>query len=490
MVASRAFSRFLRALAQQSVPPFLLCLAMTGCTTSGTVIQSPSASVPASGSGSGGSSSGSSGSSGSGSSGSGSSGSGSSGSNAGSTVTLPSIHAIQSDSLVDSIGVNTHLAYTNTAYASQWPEVLSALQALGVRHIRDGYHNWLSGNTLYAEHAQLAAAGIHCNFVVPIDSATTPALLENFSSLATDLESLEGPNECDANNGQNCGGRDWAANLLAFLPTIREAGQDLGVPVLGPSLTMAQSYTAVGNISGQMTQNNLHVYFGGRNPESQGWGNIDAEGHGYGSFAWWLDNAAIDGPGRKSTITESGYISSSTGIAPYTIPQAVEALYAPRTLLMAFKSGIARTYLYELLDEVSSPGYGLMNSGVTPKPAYTAIQNLIALTADQGPSFTPGSLEYQIDGGTSGLEQLLLQKRDGTFLLILWLGESSYDEATNVATAVTNQAITLDLAGNAYTKDLYEFTDSGAVTTKSLSVSQSLPLTVTDAIAIVEIGAK
>jgi hypothetical protein len=311
--------------------------------------------------------------------------------------------------------------------------------------------------------------------------------VKSFAKLAGDVESLEDPNECDANGGQNCGGEKWLHNLETFMPVVTDAGKTLGVPVYGPSFTKASSYPAIGNISKQMTQNNLHIYFGGRNPESRGWGSIDAEGNGYGSMAWWMDNAAIDGPGLKSVATESGYIVNSTA-KPYTIPQGIEAMYVPRTLLMAFKSGLQRTYLYELLDEVSSPGYGLMESNLKPKAAYTALANLIALTSDPGASFTPGQLEYQIDGGDNGLQQVLLQKRDGTFLLILWVGSSGYDEATNTATPVKAESLTLQVAGGMYMQTLHQFSEAGAVTTKSLTATQSQPLSVSDSITMVEIS--
>jgi hypothetical protein len=367
--------------------------------------------------------------------------------------------------------------------------VLSALEALGVRHVRDGYYNWPAGDPIYAKHRELAANGIGCNFVMAIDSEADTAQAKNFATLAGDVESLEGPNECDAEGGRNCGGEDWLQNLQNFMPTVRAAGKKIGVPVYGPSFTKASSYPAIGNIAKQMTENNLHVYFGGRNPESRGWGSIDANGNGYGSFAWWLDNAEIDGPGLKSVVTESGYITNSTA-APYTLPQDIEAMYVPRTLLTAFQSGLKRTYLYELLDEVSSPGYGLMTNDLKPKSAFTALANLIALTSDPGASFTPGSLEYQIDGGDKHLQQVLLQKQDGSFLLILWLGESGYDPATNTPTPVTPESITLETAGGEYIQKQFQFDENGRVTATSIPPTQGQVLSINDSISVIEISAQ
>src|SRR5438445_797342 len=72
--------------------------------------------------------------------------------------------AIQADKVVDSIGVNTHFAYTNTNYYQQYSQVIAALKSAGIRHIRDGYHDWPIGNRMYAIHQALAAASIHTNF--------------------------------------------------------------------------------------------------------------------------------------------------------------------------------------------------------------------------------------------------------------------------------------------------------------------------------------
>lgn len=399
---------------------------------------------------------------------------------------LPLVQAYQSDSVVDSIGVVTHLSYTNTPYYTAWPQVFNALQTLGVRHIRDGYYDWDADSPFVAEHQQLVSAGIRTNYVVPFDSATTPQQIQQFSSQAQDMESLEDPNECDV--AGNCGATvaEGIGNLLNFLPTVDAAGSALNVPVLGPAFTQVPSYLTTGNIASTMTYNNLHVYFGGRNPGSSGWGAPDAEGNSYGSFAFWQDQANIDAPNVPTIITETGYMSFCEPV-PYTIPENIEARYIPRTLLLAFLGGFKRTYVYELLDEQSSPGYGLMHSDVSPKGAYNAIQNLIANLWDLGPSFTPGQLAYSIQGGDSTLNQLLLQKRDGSFWMILWLEQSGFDTVNYVPTPVTPQAVTLTLDSSYVAPNIGTFDDNGNVTWTSPAASSVIPLTITDNLTIVKI---
>lgn len=334
---------------------------------------------------------------------------------------LPPVQAYQADSFVDSIGVVTHLTYTDTQYFNQWPQVYGALQTLGVRHIRDGYFDWDPGSPFITEHQQLAQAGIQTNYVLSYNSATTAQDVEQMAPQVQDMESLEAPNECDVAGSCGSTAAEGMSNMLSFLPTVDAAGSALGVPVFGPSFVYVPTYPQVGNIAPTMNYNNLHIYFGGRNPGSTGWGAPDAQGNAYGSFAFWLDQANIDAPNVQSVITETGYLSFPGQAIPYTIPENVEASYIPRTLLLAYQAGFKRTYVYELLDEQSSPGFGLMHSDLTPKGAYTAIQNLIANLWDKGPSFTPGQLAYSVQGGDSTLQQILFQKRDGSFWLILWL---------------------------------------------------------------------
>jgi hypothetical protein len=384
--------------------------------------------------------------------------------------------------------VVTHLSYTDTPYFTEFPEIENALTTLGVRHIRDGYYPWAESNPIVQAHQQLAAAGIKCDYVVPYDLSTTPEALEQFAPMVGDMESLEGSNECDI-SGQ-CGGSGAAGvdNVVSFMPTIFAAGQSLGVPVVGPAFTQEASYPEAGNLSSEMTVNNLHIYFGGRNPGSTGWGAEDAEGNSYGSFAWWLDQAQIDGPGMPSEITETGYIASTATSTPYTLPDSVEASYAPRTLLLAYKNGFKETFLYELLDEVSSPGYGLLNSDLSPKPAFTAVENLLSTLSDSRVSFTPGSLPYQLSGGDSSLNHLLLQKSDGSYWLVLWLEVPSWDPVNAAPLAVTPESINLELNGAYSATTAYQFDAAGEVNASALTMNgYNTSLSISDQLTIVEI---
>lgn len=397
------------------------------------------------------------------------------------------MQAYQADSFVDSIGVGTHLTYTDTNYFYQWPAVLSALQSLGVRHARDGYYNWAPGQPFYQEHQQLAASGITTNYVMPYNTTTTAAEVANFQTQVTDMESVEGSNECDLPN--DCGSPTTAtqslANLLSFMPTVDASGQAAGVPVVGPSFTQPPTYPLVGNIGSEMNYNNLHVYFYGHNPGTPGWGSPDAEGNAYGSIQFWLDLAAIDGPNLPVMFTESGYVMQPTPVE-WSIPPSTGASYLPRTLLLDYMAGVKRTYIYELLDEKSSPGYGLIDGNMNPKPAYYAIQNLISTLSDKGASFTPATLGYTLTGGDSTLQQILFQKRDGSFYLVTWLEQPSWDPVNLVPTPVTPQSLTLQVNSNYQVSSIGTIDDTGNLIWNSGSGS-SQSFSVSDLVTVVKI---
>jgi hypothetical protein len=198
----------------------------------------------------------------------------------------------------------------------------------------------------------------------------------------------------------------------------------------GPSLVdpnswlPTNSYATLGNVAPLMDVNNLHNYLGPRNPETSGWGGLDAQGHSYGSMPWALDQAQIDGPGVPSWTTETGY-QTDPNKAPNSISDADYAMYLPRLLFAQWNAGIQRTYIYELADEPSTPGsMGLLDKLGNRRPQYVALQNLLTQLADAG-AFAPKALDFTITNDDGTLRHTLLQKHDGTLWLALWCGTST-----------------------------------------------------------------
>ena len=91
------------------------------------------------------------------------------------------------------------------------------------------------------------------------------------------------------------------------------------------------------------------------------------------------------------------------------------------TYLAQFKRGWRYTFVYQLRDgEGGSGNQGLFNSNSTPKLAATYIHNLTTILADTMAVASPGSLTYSIIDEPATVHDLLIQKSNGTFELVIW----------------------------------------------------------------------
>jgi hypothetical protein len=387
--------------------------------------------------------------------------------------------AVASDAVVDSVGINVRLSYTGTPYQN-FSAVESALQNLGVRHLRDGLAAAVPAYYI-SEHNLLGQLGFDTLFITSVGQSA--ALLESYpKTMAQCFAGYESANEYDT-----WGIANWVPQLKAQLQltssAVRGANVSPRYPVIGPSLVQTASYPALGNISQYIDYGNLHNYPAGHNPGSSGWGSFDAQGHSYGSIPWNLDQLAIDSPKLPYYTTETGYTNDLT--IPGAVPQSVSAVYMPRLILEQWRAGFTRTYLYELVSQ-GGQDYGLISSNWQWKPAYHALANLLVFLADKGHPFKPTSLNYGIAGGDSNLHQLLMQRHDGTFFLALWLEEPSYNVTTKAAIAVTPEPVSIQLpAGSQYLDYVWDAT--GAMTQVRPTQSTPLNLTITDKLQILEI---
>jgi len=387
----------------------------------------------------------------------------------------------QADALVDSVGVNVHLGFLGTPYQN-FTLVQNALQTLGVRHVRDGLmaasETWPG---YFTEHNQLGQAGVYSTFITAVGQ--TPALWQSYpQQMSQCFEDFENPNEYDNNGIAN-----WSTSLTQAVTqlstAVRHGAISPDYPVYGPSLVNSASYVTLGNMSAYYDYGNLHNYPGGQNPGTLGWGAADAEGNSYGGIAWQMDNLAFDSPGLPVVTTETGYTNDLT--VPGSVPQAISAVYLPRTILQQWLAGIKRTYLYELVS-VGGEDYGLYAADWSPKPAVAALSNLTGLLSDPGPAFQPTALTYTIKGADTNLHHLLLQKRNGTYYLALWLEESSYNTATATAVAVMPENIQLLLPTD-YQATGYQWDSTGAANPVTFPGGSSPSITVSDKLLLLQI---
>ena len=356
--------------------------------------------------------------------------------------------ARQADAFVDSVGVNVHLHYYDTAYADFAGKVLPNLRDLGVRHIRDGVCPVADDTKPGRFRTLFTELGVRATLIVDPRCESVAEAAAYIQKLGTGLlDALEGPNEYDLS-----GDPDWAGVARAYQAELYGVFKSLpktaSVPIIGPSVTSEAAAETLGDATQTADIVNLHSYYSFRPPETQGWGD-----DGYGSLGWQL--RAIAQPLGASTdaqdappfvVTEAGYHNA----AGDGVPEAVAAAYLPRLLLKHFDNGVERTFLYELLDELDEPenreaNFGLVRFDGSKKPAFVALQNLLTLLNDPGKAFVPGALAFTLSPAPDTLEWTLLQKRNGDFYLAVWDGAAIFDPGADPET-VSAQTVTLSFS--------------------------------------------
>lgn len=382
------------------------------------------------------------------------------------------------DAFVDSVGVNVHLHYTDTPYFDRFSTLRDRLIDLGVRHVRDGVVDQAL-QQYYERFASLAEAGIKGTFITAPNQSTE--VWASFPARVGDaVEAFEGPNEYDQSRDPN-----WAQTLTETLKRLRSLKSDprtSAYPIYGPSLTSETAYTALGDVSAYFDYANMHNYFAGRHPGTAGWG-----ANGYGSIGWNLDLNRRYAQEKAIVTTETGY--QDTASEDGAVPQRVAGLYMPRLLLEQFRAGVVRTFLYELCDwSKTSGGWGLLDLNASPKPAFLAVKNLLSVLRDPGPPFAVEDLRYSVEGATGDLHHMAFQKRNGTYLLALWLDVPSWDPAAQrpVGTEVRHAVIRLPDAMRVVRTHRWQ--PDGTVSMSGSSTrSASVPMIVSDALTIIEL---
>ena len=375
--------------------------------------------------------------------------------------------ARSADSFVDSVGVNIHLHNTDTTYGHFDDIVKPRLVALGVRHVRDGAID-TTFQTFYDRLNALGRLGIKGLFIIgPRDAHAIGdrdrAFIREFARrVPASIEAYEGPNEYDI-EGNHKGDPHWVQTLQQFQAVLYRTVKDTpalkSVSVVGPSLGASHDYghPPVPDQGASVDYGNAHPYPFGGNPFSDraGYDTLDWYfGHGnfpadnLDQFPAAFDNARPMFVGKPLIFTETGYF---TGTAKGAASEAAFAKYVPRLVCETFRKGVARTYLYEFLDDHANPAdnesnFGLVRTDGTPKAAYTNLKNLLSLLAERGvsPAFRPRSLDYTLTvrpvdayTRTEYVHHLLLQKSDGSFYLLLWHEISDEDAAVNPHRQIT-----------------------------------------------------
>jgi hypothetical protein len=376
-------------------------------------------------------------------------------------LAVPAAQAVPANDargFVDTIGVNTHLFFTETVYY-EYPMLKQRLQELGVRHIRDGLKP--GRQDLYDRLNDLSRSGIkstliNCDFIsadgwdLYIDEAK--------NKVRNSVEALEGVNEPDLHDGGTHDGGAWWNDArgcnywtyqLAKGANKYEYGPPLNVPIYGPSAT-GTSFSKLGDLltGPHADAGNMHPYPGSEKPS----------GPGYYTFSRAMNEirqANFQGKNVPVVATETGYhdaLDTTSGHRP--VSKKAAGIYMPRLFLEYAKAGVERTFAYELVDlgNVYPPGgseyanhFGLFESDWSYKPSARALKNTIGFL--DSPSAGPRQpLAYTLEGtgdedgaGPAGVvKDSLFQKADGSWWLALWQDSTVWD--TDAKQDVSNPA--------------------------------------------------
>jgi hypothetical protein len=300
---------------------------------------------------------------------------------------------------------------------------------------------------------------------------------------ASAILAFEGPNEVDNNNGNWGGIPAFGANAKAYQAAMYQHAKQIApsVTVIGLTTTSAWGAGYVGDISSYMDAGTLHPYPSASVPTAY-----------LGSTETAL--AALNGARKGWWVTETGYYTApnaTQNVYQPGVSEAAQAKYAPRLYLDYFNAGISHTSIYELIDEHSTQSdaeanYGLLRNDGSPKPAYNAMKNMLALLSDPGGSYSAGSLSFSLSGTTSTVRQALFQKRDGRFYLVLWNDVLVYN--TSSKNDISNAAVPVTVTfGSAHNVSVYQpYTQAPALSTTSGTTS--LTVSVPDHPVILEVS--
>jgi hypothetical protein len=392
--------------------------------------------------------------------------------------------AAAADAFVDTIGVNVHLRYLDTPYADYEGIIRPRLEESGIRHVRDG--GALDDEAFFRKLNDLATVGVRSNLIMSPAEVTPAEAVAIAKAARSSVASIEGPNEPNVflRDLFPDGIREYQTQLYA---AIKADPETASLPVLAPSLAYdAEDADRLGVVPGDF--GNTHSYAAGQVP-------------GVRLDTIQLPAAEAVSPGKPIMATETGYHTAvnTTGGQP-GISERAGGKYLPRTYLEHFNRDVRRTFAYEFLDELGDPDrfpsdpelddsearFGMLRSDGSPKPAFTAITHLIRLLEDPGPAFAPTAPRYSLSGNVTDLHRTVLQKRDGTWFVILWLNARSYDLDAKADLDVPAQAVTLTLAQRVRRATTYRPAGSSAPLAVAENV-ETLVLQVPDEPLVVEL---
>jgi hypothetical protein len=327
----------------------------------------------------------------------------------------PAATTLTSADFLDTVGINTHLSFTDTAYGNR-AILVQRLKELGITHIRDGWNPGVTETTAFFRD-RVAPMGIKLTFIASPRDGSVAQFQHLFDTdVLRGLEAVESLNEWDAN-----GGAKWAAEArswtIALSTSVKADSKTRTTPIVAPSLaaTVTPAFAELGDLSQHVDFGNLHNYAGP--PLVFGRKKIEQA----------VDNAGIVARSRPVITTETGYSTGKTQKLPTDASDEQVAALLPRMLFEQYAAGIRRTFIYQLMDlwpeNRKDGGYGLLKADGSPRLAYTSVKALLDLVRGHGNGCvrqTCSPLKYQFTNGDSDTRTVLLQEGPHRYHLALW----------------------------------------------------------------------
>jgi hypothetical protein len=364
------------------------------------------------------------------------------------TLAAAETTAVRSADFLNSIGTLSAISVRGESL----PKTIECANYLGIRWLRAGIEGDVPLQQFIELHRQ---AGLRFSWGFGSGSANLPKLLETARQIeaAGALLAFEGPNE--PNNwgityqGQ-AGGRNgtWTpvANLMRDLCqavkndpalksysvwSISEGGAEtdnVGLQFLRIPQG-AQSVMPAGTKFADFANVHNYIY----HPNSAGladnktWNaadptsacKVDGLYGEYGS-TWAHHYPGYSGANLLTLPRVTTETGTTVGGA---ITEEIQALNLMSMYLDQFKRGWSYTGVYLLRDRVDESGnqkFGFYKPDYTPRKAAIYLHNLTTILADRGSIDRPGQLDYTIPAEPATTHDLLLQRSDGAFQLVVW----------------------------------------------------------------------
>ena len=419
------------------------------------------------------------------------------------TAALGSTTAVPASDFLDSIGANSAIA----ARGETLEKTMECAGYLGLRWFRAG----VEGNVPVAQFIELhRQTGVRFSWGLGSGGSNISKLIETARPLAEAgaLLAFEGPNEPNnwdiTYDGQG-GGRNqsWlpVAKLQAALYqavksdpvlksfpvwSITEGGAETdnvglqflkipeGAGTLLPPGTRFADFANVHNYIYHPNAPGLEDNKTWKASEPTSVCKVDGLFGEYGRT--WARHYA--GYFEKDLLTLPRVTTETGCLIAGAVTEETQALNLLTLYLDQFKRGWSFTAVYLLRDRVDEAGnqsFGFYRRDYTPRKAALYLHNLTTLLADRGRNGKPGALDYSIPNEPDTVHDLLLQKSDGTFELVIW-GER-LKGASDVQVNFSNPRAAVTIYDPI----------TGILPVKTLTHIRSLPLSLSDHPLVVEL---